>query len=512
MLNGVLGLELSSKQIRYVYAAKKNRKIFLLKQGKTFLQDSTSANEPANLTNTIREITAKEKIYPSRICLTISAENLFIHLAKLPTLPEAELDEVIGDEIKKVPKFLGKEFDYIYNGYKIDPRRQRVLFCAIEKGLLDSAIQGARSTGMHLESLETSPLNLLESLYSKITRDKTEVLLFLDSKATYVIIFGQNECKLFFKMATGASDMESHQGSINVNTFSAWIEEIKRVFKSYQREFSGKEFGTRDMDKIWLVWDSDKLQDLYELTSKELGQEVTRPTPENFGLQLADKAAEFNPVYLIPMAGPLLYLRGQRQRFNFKHFLHKLKLEELIRNVSFFVLIYLAAATVLIGGIALNYALAGKRISAKEKTAVSRIALLEKQTTELRRVRDNYLAAKKRLLNQATFVRMLNRFSWSEILANIGLALPDDISLSSFAVPENGEVKLEGATVQIESVAELIRKIGGVSFLTDVKFDFLRERKIKEKDIALDKIIEFGIGTILKADTDEKKDVKDIAK
>ncbi|MDD5449492.1 MAG: PilN domain-containing protein [Candidatus Omnitrophica bacterium] len=506
MSKAVLGLELSSKQIRYAFLTKEGRTFSLLRQGKASLQGLISIGQPASLTQAIREIISKENISPSAICLTISAENLFINLTRLPTLPEAELHEVIADEIRKVPKFFGREFDYIYSGYKIDSQRQRVLFCAVDKSSLDIAMQAARNTGIRLECLETAPLNLLELLYPKTARDKTEALVFLDNNATYVIIFGQSDCRLFFKMSTGSTDLGSSKG-INNSVFSSWVEEIKRVFRSYQREMGGREGGSRDIDKIWLVWDNEILPELYEFAARELGPELAIPRPDTFGFTLQNKKAGFNPIHMIALAGPLLLLKGQKRRFNFKHFLRGLKLKEVIRKTVLAVAVYLCVSAVLLGGVTLNYTLETRRLGEREQGAASRILSLEKETADLRKERDEYSAAKERLLDQATFVKMLNRLSWSEILGNIGLALPDNISLSSFAVPENGEVQLEGATVSIESVAELIRRISNCPFLYDVKFDFLRERRINQKEVTrLDKIIEFGIISRLKPDTDGKKD------
>jgi len=72
---------------------------------------------------------------------------------------------------------------------------------------------------------------------------------------------------------------------------------------------------------------------------------------------------------------------------------------------------------------------------------------------------------------------MLNRISWSKIFATISAVLPQEVSLSWFDVSESGQIKLEGSTFSIDSIADVIRKLNDVDFLEDAQFSFMKEKE-----------------------------------
>lgn len=492
----LLGLELSSKEIRYTFLERKQKRGVLLKAGKVPFSEGTSLKNPANLKGIIQEFLKQENISPHKIFLTLSGsrEDLLIHQINLPKMSQAELGEVISGEIERIPKFANKEFDYTYAASRIDEQKQRVLFCAMAKESLDAFVGGLKQTGKALESLEISPLNLLEIFYNQVDKDKAEALLVLDDRASYVAIFWQNECKLFFQMASGRSDL--YQGKeLNRGTFSIWMDDVKRVFKSYQREF-----GARFVDKLWFIWDKENAPGLDSLIAKEVEMELIVPALENFSINLQNKELDFNPLYFLSLASPLIYIKGIKEKFDFKHFLRKTALQSVVKKAITFGLIYIALISTILGIFTARFLISTKKISISEKEAAKQVMTLEIQTVELRQERDDYLDIKSRLLKQAAYVRMLNRISWSEIFGKICSALPDNISLSSFQVPEGGQVRIEGSTFAIDSIAELIRKINSLAFLENAQFDFLREREVENK-----RIVEFGIITKLKAEQDVKK-------
>lgn len=483
----ILGLEITSQEIRYVYLERIRRRILVSKTGKF---------SPPNLSS-LKELLTQENLSPSKICISLSGEDLLIHQINLPKMPESELDEVIRSEIERIPKFSHKEFDYIYSLVKLDDLKCRALFCAIAKESLDSYIQGLQNIGIPLERLEISPLNLLEILYGRIDKDKAEGLVVLDRNSSSIMIFGQNECKLFSQPATGKEDLYSSTGQINQVVFSNWIDEIRRILKSYQREFP-----KQPVQRLWCIWDNERPEGLAEMMSKGLDIEVSVPKPEDFGIELADKDTVFNPIYFLSLAGPLISAKGIKQRFDFRHFLASIKLKEMTRKVVLFVLLYLLILGSLLGIISFSYFSAREKILTEEKEMAERMANLEAQTMELKKERNDYLDTKDRLLSQAGFVKMLNRISWSEIFAKVSSVLPENVSLSSFDVSESGQVKIQGDTFNIDSIAELIRKINAVAFLEEAQFDFLREREVENK-----KLVEFGIVTRLKIEK-MKKDEK----
>lgn len=495
MAKGILGLGISAQEIRFTYLEKRRRGLILLKSGRVSSPAPANLKEPTHLTQTIQELLTREKISTQKIFLCLSEEDLLLHQINLPKMPEKELNEVIRGEIERVPKFSNNiEFDYLYSATKLDEQKLRILFCALPKTNLDNYIQGIQNTGITLESLEVSPLNLLEIFYNRIGKDKAEALVVLDSHTSFIMVFWQNECKLFFQLAAGKIDLYVSGQQLNKSSFLSWIEDIKRTIKSYQREFGG-----RIVEKLWFIWDNENCPDLGDLVRQELGVEVAIPQLGDFHIRLAEKEVEFNPIFFLSLPSPLIYVKGIRQKFNFRHFLHQIKLEEVTRAIGTFVLIYLILAGSVLGIVTGLYLTAKRKILAEEKEAVGKITSLEMQTQELRKERNDYLDAKDRLLKQAAFVKMLNRISWSEIFATVSSALPENVSLSSFRVSESGEVRIEGATFSIDSIAQMIRKINAVVFLGDAQFDYLREKETEGK-----KIVEFGIITRLKIDAANK--------
>lgn len=493
MAKEILGLEVSSTELRYASVKRKQSNIIVSKCGKISLPEPTAIKTPENLKSFIQEILSKENISPDRICLSIHSSELLVHQINLPKMPDKELNEVIKTEIERIPRFANKEFDYIYSASKIGEQRLRVLFCALAKDTLDNYIPGIQSTGIVLDSLEISPLNLLEVLYSRIEKAKSEALVVLDSHSSSMTVFSKNECRFFFQLTSGKEDLYS-ASQINKTTFLGWLEEIKRISRSYEREFGGQA-----VDKIWLIWDSENCEELGELMGKELGLEVAQLKLEEFNIELEDREASFNPIFLLPIAGPLVDLRGLRQRINFDHFLRQLKLKEAIKNTGILTGIFMLLAGIFTGLLTLGINSANRSILNKESDIDEHIAVLEQETSILRGDRNEYMDIRDRLLRQATFVSMLNRTSWSEVFAKVSALIPTDVSLASLTISESMQIEIKGATFSIDSVANLIRKIEESSFLENPQFDSLSEMQVEDK-----RIVNFALNTGIKIKPNEE--------
>ena len=473
---------------------KKQKGGILSRTGKFPLSDSGDLKNPANFTSAIQQLLNKEGLSPSQICLTLSAEEALIHQISLPKMKEAELNEVISTEIERIPKFSDKEFDYIYSWSKLDETRLRVLICALTKDSLNSYIQGIQQTGIILNRLEISPLNILEILSNQTGKDRVGALLVLEDRLSHITIFWQKEYRLFFQLTAGKLDLYTPGNELNNPNYLNWIDEINRTFKSYQREFR-----TSAIEKIWIIWDNENIKDLDKLLAKDLEAEVIVPKPEDFAIKEESETA-FNPIYFLSLAGPINYIKDIKQKLNFRHFLRQIELKKALKEVRFFVLIYILCVGVLLGGLIAYCASSANKILSREKEAAERIVTLNLETVELRKERDDYLDTKDKLLMQAAYVKLLNRISWSEIFARTGAVLPDNVSLSLFEVSESGALKLEGATLTIDAIAELIRKINEVPFLENAQFNFLREKEIENK-----RIVEFGLITKLKENIGAEK-------
>ncbi len=504
MPKGILGLEVSSGVIRYVYLQKKARKLTISRCGATAFTNSLSGiKSPPALSEAIKKIILEERVVPAKQCLALSGPDTLIHQINLPKMSDSELKEVISGEIERVSVFSHKDFDYIYSEHKLDAERSSVLFTAITKENLDFYLQGASGSGVGLESLEISPLNLWEILSSQVEKTGHEALLVLEEKVSYLLIFSQNECRFFYAMSTGGQDLCPRKNEpVSNSVFFVWIEEVKRLFKSYVREYKAKEIG-----RLWFVWDNQAIPGLDKLLADELRIKIDLPTPDILGIEMADKEKEFNPIYLVALAAPLVYLKGLRHKLFFEHFLEGVKLKKAAKKtlVLSLALVFLLGAS--LGAVALSYFKKRNDLLKEDKKISSDISILRDQTFGLAKEARDYLTAKERLLSQATAVKTLNRISWSEVFARVEAMIPQDVSFTSFIVLDSGEVKIKGSSLKIDSLAELIRKINATPGFEEAKFESLRETEIEGK-----KIVEFGIYTRLKKsaipDTEPKQDEK----
>ena len=66
--------------------------------------------------------------------------------------------------------------------------------------------------------------------------------------------------------------------------------------------------------------------------------------------------------------------------------------------------------------------------------------------------------------------------------------LPDDMALTSFKFSEAGTAQIEGTTLQMEGISELMRRVETSSILQNGRFDYLTEKEFEEQ-----KYFQFGI-------------------
>jgi Tfp pilus assembly protein PilN len=125
---------------------------------------------------------------------------------------------------------------------------------------------------------------------------------------------------------------------------------------------------------------------------------------------------------------------------------------------------------------------------------------LRASSADLYAKRDQYMNIREGLLNQATFIKKLNRVSWSQVFSVVSDELPQNIGLTSFEFRDGGSATFSGEALTVETIAELMRSIDSSAILTNPQFDFLREKMEGEQ-----KIFTFGIFAQLKSNEDMTK-------
>lgn len=131
------------------------------------------------------------------------------------------------------------------------------------------------------------------------------------------------------------------------------------------------------------------------------------------------------------------------------------------------------------------------------------IDILRVTTTELYRQRDEYLAVRQGLLDQANYIKTLNRVAWSQVLSVFAEEMPKDMALTSFKFNETGKVSFFGDSLEVETVSELIRRIDTSAILEKGMFDFFTEKVVDEQ-----KIYSFGILAQLQDNPEEQQGEK----
>jgi len=495
MARGFLGLVFSADSIIYAYLERKAGVILCSKAGSVPFDEGVLSS--SSVSESVHKIISEEKISPLKAFVTVFTPETITHQINLPKMPRQELDEVIAGEIEKAPVFADKEFDYIYRGYATGLNRLEITFSAIRRDILDSIVKGVEAVKLSLESLEIAPLNLLNILPNLPATAKEEALLVLGQRQSYIIVSDKKECRFFYMMSTGKIDLYPYSdGKINNSALLHWVDELDRILKSYAIE-NKKE----TIKKVWFIWDNTKASDLAELLDSEMrDHEISELSIGDITGFRKEYDEEFNPIYFLGCCGPIAHIKKINSMFAFSHFLSKSKLKSYLKKAVFASVLYIALISIFAVKTFIIYSAKEKRLTQQLGEINAQNNKLRQETARLKKERDEFLDMRSRLLEQATFVRNLNRISWSRVFGEVAAELPDELSLASFKVPESGKVEIKGSAFKIESVAKLMRKIYKSSVLQNAKFDFLREIKIEDRNI-----FSFGIVADLKRNSDEKK-------
>lgn len=489
MPKGFLGLVIGNKRALYAYAQKERGAFSLSRTGVVSVEEES----PSFYSSVFKGILTQENISPQKIFVSFFRDDVLTHQLTLPKMPKSEIEEVILGEIEKIPSFSEREFEYVYSSYELDERRVKVIFSTYFKSVIKSISEGIKSLKVPLESIELAPLNMLSALYA-INEGKEDAVVVLDEKATYIMVVNKKKCRFFHVTGTGLKDLYiAKTGLVNTLTFVNWVDELKRIFKSYVIEYQRE-----DIRKIWFVWDRVCISDLDEKLGSEMAKEVEIL---DAGLLLGRKREEtVNPIYTLCVAPLVAYIRNLKGEISFEPFLRELKVKKTLQRVGILLCLYFFCAGALFFKVNKECIEKKAGISKILLTVNSQITTLENERSKLQRERSELIAIRKILLQQAAFVQMLNRVSWSQVFGEIATELPEELAFTSFKVAERGEVDIRGEALKVESVAEMMRRVENSSVLGDAKFDSLSEKK--KEDV---RFFSFGILAHLREETSGKK-------
>ncbi len=490
MNKGYLTIGLTSTQIRYAYVAKEKGKHQLQKAGSVDFKLDVLAE--GALSQAILEVIANEGIHPQKLFFTIAHKDTLIREAILPEVKNKELNEIIPSEIEKNPHFANQDFEFIFHKYKSQKDKQRIIFAALAERILQYLIKEIENIKIDCQHLEIAPLNLKDLISTKDSENETQILLVIHDQVSHVIIFHQEQYRLYYQMVTGIKNLfpQEKQG-LNEQALLGLSGELRRVIKSYLAEYKEE-----SISRVWLVWDNAQGQGLQQGLQEKLELDVKNLSVDQLDgqpIQYDEQDLEMdNSIFTLQLTPLVYHLKKQCEQFSFIHFLSKTFSRKHCKEVvamSAVCLIIISSVFILLGA---KFHQVKTRVLAQTTEVLSEIQRVEGESQQLFDQRQSYVRSRNRLLKQAAYVKEINSVSWSEVLAVVAQEIPDNLALTSFDLNQSGSTKFKGEALAIESVSEMIRQVDDSAILHNGQFDFLREDQIKGN-----KIFQFGISANL---------------
>ncbi len=490
MSKGLLGLDIGGKAIRFVYLVRYKGNYCVMKAGKLDIENSLPAG--GILTKTIKDLIEREEIFPKKIFVAITKRDVVIHQVNIPKMSAIEVEEAVSGEIEKIPIFFQRNFDFIYECYPISKLKNKVIFAAIGRKVLDYLFHDIKQTKLEFKHFDLAPLNIKEvaSLTQNSTKEAQAVLVVHDQQS-YLAIVENKKYKLFYKISSGLeSYMAAPTQMAKDQVLSGWIAEFRRVLKSFLLDNTGFQ-----LSRLLLIWDKASINHLDQRLSDDLGLQVESLFLNKIKNITAKEDEYLNPIYNIALTPVLMAINNIKGDFQLNHFFRGYQIKKYLVKMALVTAIFLGVT----GGLFQHYYTQYKQETKtlKEETIImsDEIVTLNKETQDLFKKQEEYMEVRQRLLDQATYVQELNRVSWSEVFSIVANELPQDLALTSFQFSEGGKAVIKGEAFAMESISELIRKIEESAILEKGKFNFLKEKHVKEL-----KLYNFGILANLRAE------------
>lgn len=460
------------------------------------------------LTNMIANVIKRENISPERIFLSLSRSDVLARELVLPPMKSDELEEVLVSEIEKIPTFSENSFDYVYQKFDISKENANVIFAALNKKILSYILDETQKTKIPFLHFDITPLNIPQVVDADTPLKDNQAFLLINDMVSHLIIYRQNKYKLFYKTTSGTNHLVTNN-VLNERNIATLAGEIQRVLKAYLHQNKQEK-----VEDLLVLWDKSVAPELIEEFQKNFDLKI-EPFDLKKYITIEDASAPEgestvsldNPVYFFPIAG--IYGEHRKTKFHFPldHFFRDFHVKKCLWGAIMCSLLFIAISGLFIGR--LCFGLHQKKI--KTQQAIENVQWekedLKTATKELYDKRDQYLTVRQGLLDQATFLKVINRIYWTDVLGVVAKNIPNQLSLVSFQMKENGQVVFKGESMTIESVSELIRRVDGADLLNNGRFDYLTEKMIQEQ-----KVFSFGIMAQLKQMTLEEIEAEDLAK
>jgi Tfp pilus assembly PilM family ATPase len=488
----ILALEINDETLRYVCLEKKRKQWRVVSAG--LYAGEVDLFQTGALARAVNGILAKEKVLPQRLFISVSRKETFIHQIVIPRMSGKEIEEVVLNEIEKNPAFGNKTFDFIYKVFPHKRDQQKVLFAALPQETVAAIIEEITATRLSCHDLELTPLNLKEFVPDSGGQAEgggpgaVSGLVVVHQSCTHFTIFDRNSYKVLYKIPVGMANIAA-SGNLLPDESRAFISQLHRIVKSFAGEHR-----SAPVSELWVVWDSEQAEGLDKLLSDQLGIKASRlnlSVMQNFVLSDDN---QLNPIYMLALTPVFHHIARTQTVFPLDHFLRSMHVARYARRSVLGAAVLAAALVFIYAGFHLFIDREVAATQDKTRAVQVQIRDLKKKTEDIYSLYELYRQTRERLLQQATYVRDLNRVSWSQVLAIVSTEMPGDLALTSFSFREGGQAAIKGESYQMETISDLIRKIDTSSILQKGSFNYLKEREIVRRESGeKDKFYQFGI-------------------
>ncbi len=478
MTETYLALEVTDQKIRYIVIDKKIKGMAFKRAGGSMAVVDPSV--PGAFADAIKAIIAEHKLKVSRLFLSINRKQTVIHQLSLGKMSRPDLESIIEAEIERIPSFTDKGFDYIYQEPGEQKVKNRVIFAAVDERFLQYLLKEVRKTGIPCRAIDIVPLNIPGILTAPEYKEGAQALVVLLDTISYLVLYDHGQLKFLYTTSVGKDLLFPAFKIFEMDkaTVMSWAEELKRAIKSYALDSQNK-----PVSKTWLVWDQENAKDFDQYLREEA----------NFPLQPLGALDQWlheriNPIYVLAATPAIHHAQKIKANFSLDHFFRTPQQHMGARRTIVAAAVFLIVTGVVFAGALGHFAKAKRNASADAQAAKAKISLLEKESTEVLKLRQEYETARDQMLMQATYVKILKRMSWSEALSVVASELPEELSLTAFKVNESGLATFTGEAFAMKSVSDLLRKIETSSILEQGKFNYLNQQEVEGKTL-----FKFGI-------------------
>ncbi|MFH1062897.1 MAG: type IV pilus assembly protein PilM [Candidatus Omnitrophota bacterium] len=491
-------------------------KIMILKYDKQniILQDAIFIPIPHIVTTTEEKLSnfikksimpiAKSPLFKNSSILTLLSRNtMIVKFISLPTIEKQEIEKMLSFEAEQHLPFPLSEIEMDYQIISQDPPESKVILIAAKKSVIKEHLNLLETLGLYPDSIKVSSIALYNSALSRTRKSGLYLQVHIGAVHTDINIIYNNQLSFCRNIAWGSKDLTlrlsknlnlsfdnaqklKHENGIiitkqeaneiqkNISLISAkWADdlilEINRTLESFQINT-----GKNDIQQLNLSGGGACLINFNEYLREKLKIKTAmeKPLPlEGNSLVINNYEKHSQEFHLCtglinkdPQAG---YLNFNLVPENIKHAIKAKQLK--IRHLTYIIIS-------LIIGLSL-FIFPAWLLSSRD----NHIKDLDKQLEDLEPDLLVVSQLRDRIQTIEDYVGAKN--SCMEVLREISIIVPYDITINDFAFEKNESVILSGIAQSHSSVVNFSQQLNESASLTDVKIVFSRKKGLPGEEI-----------------------------